>query len=499
MAWLQRCAAVLSFAACATSAVAGTADPTCAELAANVPFTGVDELRGWHQVMADLGPRPTGSTAHRRFMRWLRKRLRKVSGLELRIDRYRIDPIQLERSAMFDVVGGDGTRLTLPTAGPIPYAKLTGGRGVEAPLVHVPNGQAITSAHAGKLVVRDFATLGVPYAVFKGLASFWYDPRATLASNALYERETLSHQTLDDVRAAAAAGAAGLVMIHEFPRAQVEGQYQPYRGELWPIPGVFLGVDEGRTLLDVVQRGSARGVVAVRGTQRSARTWNLIATLPGNGRGKIVVGSHTDGMNPIWDNGPLAMLALARHFASLPSECRPRTLELAFTSAHLHLAQHGAKRYAESLRPTCDTVSLAVVLEHLGANEFLAVPRTDGPGRVLVPSMLPELTFVFATPSEPLLATAAARVAGYDLQRTAVVPFTAGIANGEGKAYDAVGLPTLAVIAAPWTLRNPAFGMETVDVDAMRTMTLAFRDMISDLQDVPRAATSGGRACQSAP
>jgi len=80
-------------------------------------------------------------------------------------------------------------------------------------------------------------------------------------------------------------------------------------------------------------------------------------------------------------------------------------------------------------------VSLAVVLEHLGASEFLAAPRSDGPGRLLVPSMLPELTFVFATPA-PLLATAAARIAGHDLQRRAVVPFAARIANGEGKAYD---------------------------------------------------------------
>lgn len=471
-------------------------DPACAAVAANAPFVGVDELRAWHQLLAELGPRPTASAAHRRFLRWLRKRLRTVPGVDLRIDRYRIDPRQLERAATLETMASDGTRLVLPTAGAIPYARLTGSRGVDAPLVYVPAGQGIAPAVAGKIVVRELVTLGVPYAVLQGFASFWYDPLATLAPDALYERETLSHQTLDDLRAAAEAGAAGLVMIHEFPRSQVAGQYQPYRGEVWPIPGVFLGVDEGRTLLDLARRGAARAVLAVRGTQRRAPTWNLIGTLPGSGPEKIVVASHTDGMNPIWDNGPLAMLALARHFASVPLRCRPRSLEFAFTSAHLYLSQHGAKRYAESLVPACETVSLAVVLEHLGANEFLAVPRADGPGRLLVPSMLPELTFVFTTPTVPLLAAAAARIAGHDLQRTAVVPFTAGIANGEGKSYDARGFPTLAIIAAPWTLRNPAFGMETVNVEAMRTMTLAVRDVILDLQDQPRALTSGGRSCQ---
>jgi len=43
--------------------------------------------------------------------------------------------------------------------------------------------------------------------------------------------------------------------------------------------------------------------------------------------------------------------------------------------------------------------------------------------------------------------------------------------------------------------RFTAVGMETVDVEAMRNMTLAFRDVIVDLQDVSRAATSGGRSC----
>jgi hypothetical protein len=115
-----------------------------------------------------------------------------------------------------------------------------------------------------------------------------------------------------------------------------------------------------------------------------------------------------------------------------------------------------------------------------------------------VPSGAPELTFVFATPTAPLLAAASARVAAHDLERVAVIPFTAGIANGEGRSYDPLGLPTLAAIAAPWTLRNPAFGMETVDLEAMRTMTLAFRDVILDLQELPRAVTAGGRPCGSA-
>jgi hypothetical protein len=475
-------------------------DPACADAVAGAPFTGVDELRAWHQLMADLGPRPSGSRAQQRWLRWLQSELARLPGMELRIDRYPLEPRQLERHATLEAVGSNGARRTIETAGPIPYADLTGKRGIDAALAYIPAEEPITAAAAGRIVIRELQPIGVPYELLEWFASHWHDPRRTLAPEALYEREHLSHQTLDDLEAAVAAGAAGLVMVQEFPRAQIAGQYQPYRGRVWPIPGVFLGADEGRALIELATGGGTpRARLTVRGTRRRAATWNLIANLPGAAAEKIVVASHTDGMNPLWDNGPLAMLALARHFAALPVACRPRSLEFAFTTAHLYLSAHGAARYAESLVPACEAVPLVVVLEHLGANEFLAAPRPDGVGRVLTASGLPELTFVFATATAAILDAVAGSVTQHDLERVAVVPFTAGIANGEGKAYESRGFPTVAAIAAPWTLRAPAFGMETVDVAAMRRMTLAFRDVIVRLQDLSRAETSGGRACRSLP
>lgn len=491
-----RFAAALLLVLSATSR-APALDAACADAVATAPFTGVDELRAWYQRMADVGPRPTASRAHRRWLRWLEKQLRRVPGVDVRVDRYPLVPRQLERSARLEVLDADGTRRTVPTAGPIPYARLTDRRGVDAALAYVPAESSITAAVAGKIVVRELRTTGIFYAALQQAATFWYDPGQTLAPDALYEREHLSRQTLVDIEAAVAAGAAGLVMVQDFPRHQVAGQYQPYRGRVWPIPGVFLGADEGRPLIEQAKRGASPRVrLTVRGTSRRAPTANLVATLPGEGPEKIVVASHTDGMNPLWDNGPLAMLALVRHFAAVPIACRPRTLELAFTTAHLYLSEHGAVRYAERLVPACDTVAAVVVLEHLGANEFVAVPRADGPGRILTPSGFPELTFLFATPTAALLDAATSAVTRHDLRRVAVVPFTAGIANGEGKAYETRGFPTLAAIAGPWTLRSPAFGMETVDVEAMRRMTLAFRDVVVELQGTARASISDGRPCR---
>ena len=59
----------------------------------------------------------------------------------------------------------------------------------------------------------------------------------------------------------------------------------------------------------------------MRADVQDVETPNVIATLAGQSAARIVLNSHTDGANALQDNGPLAMLAIARYFASLPIAC----------------------------------------------------------------------------------------------------------------------------------------------------------------------------------
>lgn len=45
---------------------------------------------------------------------------------------------------------------------------------------------------------------------------------------------------------------------------------------------------------------------------------NLVGTIPGRSEETIILLSHTDGANAVWENGPAGILALARYFASIP-------------------------------------------------------------------------------------------------------------------------------------------------------------------------------------
>jgi hypothetical protein len=477
-----------------------------------------DRLLADNRVMSGLGQRPTGSPAQNRFVDWLAAHMGRVPGMRMGSVGYSIDRWVDHGASLF--AGGAGAMAALPISGPVPYAKPTPAPGVTAPLLYVPAGTPLAGHDiAGKIVVRDAVPGQVPFALFSAVEWFHYDPDLSLtrdaASGAVYERDFAGYQQrLDDLAAAGSGAAAGLIFVHGFPREQVKGQYAPYEGTHWKVPALYVGADEGKRLEQVA---AAHGSAHLRLAAVDARspTRMLIATLPGVSPERIVIQSHTDGMNAIWDNGPIAMLALARRFAALPMACRPRTLQFVFTTGHLyqHLegtAERGGSSEIEAkeLDKAYDQGSVAMVfaIEHLGAREYAAVPRSDGgPGRMLRPTGRTEVNTMFAGESPVLIDAIRQAVMDRGIARTYVlrgsdvpgarIPVQQSF-GGEGTAYQQHLIPSIALVAGPWTLYNPAFGMEAIDGGLMRKQTLAFSDMIGSLATVPSAALGGGYLAQ---
>lgn len=499
----------MAAAACVALVVAivGPIGPTAAGAQAACPstvdpaaFADAGQLRALNKVMADLGPRPTASPAQVDYIESIESTIAGIGGFTLSAIPEQID-LQTDESATIQLGADD-----LPVAGPVPYAKPTGDAGVSGRLVHVPTGTAISATDvAGAIVVRPAATAGVQYAIFGAVAYYLHDPDRTIDPVATYERDSFGYQQrITDLEEAAAGGAAGIVLVHDFPRAQVTGQYAPYEGKRWDVPAVYVGADEGQRLIDAAGAG-AGATLRTTASRSPAQTRSVIATLPGQSNERIVIQSHTDGMNAVWDNGPAAVLALASYFSKLPLSCRPRTLQFVFTTAHLHLSQSGAFCFATILDEEYEsgTVALVVAIEHLGAKEFAAVPRTDGgPGRQLVPTGQNELFVTFSMESPVLVEALIERVVAHDLRRSFVlrgadaprVGFPPHRSfGGEGGPYREFLVPTAAGITGPWTLYNPAFGLdELVDFDLMRRQALAFGDLVLKVDDVPRQVIAGG-------
>jgi hypothetical protein len=52
-------------------------------------------------------------------------------------------------------------------------------------------------------------------------------------------------------------------------------------------------------------------------------------------------------------------------------------------------------------------------------------------------------------------------------------------------------LPTVALVTGPWSLYNPAFGMEAIDGELLRRQTLVFADLIHAVGTIPRELLAG--------
>jgi hypothetical protein len=492
----------------ALPAAASAQETTCPARVDQSAFAGEAQLLRYAQQLEAFGPRPTGSAAHEQYIDWIEDELSAIPGLTTSELSYDID--RWDAGATTLSAGG----ADVPLAGAVPFSAATAPGGATAPLAYIPNGTNITAANAaGKIVVRDLPWNSVPNALFYPPLLGWnvYDPGLTINLLGSDSTEVLAQAAID-ASAARDAGAAGVLMVSQLPRRQIDGTYAPYEGLPLGVPAAFVGVDEGTALKAAIARGAVTGTFssAVRWTPTRTRT--VLATLPGAVERKIVVESHTDGMNPVWDNGPLSMLAQARWLASLPVACRPKTIQFAFVTGHLYqhltgpaVREGGAGQLAAILDREYDEgkVAAVVVLEHLGARRYDAVARGGGlPGKELVADRsLNELLLLPVTDSDPLRRLVRASIISNDVRRTAMVKGLSAADlttvphhcsfGGEGTPYVQHLLPTVSPIAAPKMLFSPQFGTEALDIALMRRATLAFTDVILGLGPMSQSDIAG--------
>jgi len=469
-------------------------------------FASADELRGLLREFNAFGLRSPGSDAHEASLDWLGEQLAAVPGMEVAWDRYEIDRWQPTPEAAGERPGRDlaaagalriGDR-DVPVIGAVPFSAPTGDDGVAAPLVAFAADEEITADRAaGRIVVQEIPHVSIPASVFDLISHRRTDDLADMAD---YDRPYLRplDQALTD---AGTAGAAGLILVWDAPTDQLAGYWDPHTGTRFAVPAVFLGSDRAAEVLDAAARGDEAGVV-VRAEWDRATTRNLVATLPGQTRERIVVNTNTDSVTWVQEDGNVAAVALARYLGSLPERCRARDVQFALTSNHLGFTGDGTFRYGPQLDEGYDdgTVAFVMAPEHLGTREILPI-EGDPEGRLELTGQ-PEM-FAWSAPEEsPVLVQASLdAVARRQLPRTAVlkgvgIPDDSHIPSicsqgGLGTNFHSLLIPTIAGISGPWSLWAPAFGEQAIDVDHLRDQVLAFGDIAIELDDVPLADIAG--------
>jgi hypothetical protein len=444
-------------------------------------------------VLAGLGLRPTGSDAHHQLIAWIRQQLDQIPSIQRREQSY---PIRRWLETHAELSAGTGS---VPVSSAVPYSGCNDVEDVHAQMVYVPSWLPISMADVGgKIIVREAPLRELPLAGYLALAWFRYDPDNKLLADPLatIERDVMAtDKVIDDLEEAEDKSAAGIIYMHDFPHEQMIGHYAPYEGLRWAVPGFFVGVEERDNLTALAQQG-AWARMRMQADVREIQTPNVIATLPGLSPARIVLNSHTDGANALQDNGPLAMLAIARYFAALPIACRPKTLQFNFPTAHVYQYLVGGEREggAEQIAKQLDidfeqgTVAYVLSLEHLGAREYQARSRPNGlAGRELVQTGEAELQMIFVSTSSTLLSEVGSMLERHD-NRGSIVMRGADLPGphlpvhrsfaGEGTPYHRHLLPTVGYIAAPWSAMNPRLNLEAVDPVRMHEQTVMFADFI---------------------
>ncbi|WP_311267716.1 hypothetical protein [Sphingobium sp. WCS2017Hpa-17] len=472
----------------AAVAMAGTsrAGRAMAATRASVPLPTADQIRRDYQQMVDFGPRLPGNANHLRFVDWLARQM-VAAGLQMGpCESYayrRWEP----KSWTLDLLDG-GKRSNIPTAYFVRSAS-TGPQGVTGPLVYAGRLEASGPASLppfkkDSLLVFDASLpdMALSHIVHPHFIHLRGEARADVLDTRYHRLWTMPSFQMD---ALAAQGAAGVAIIINASSAMIAGNFSPHASPYKAkVPALFVGQDQGDTLRAAAKAGQSAHLT-LHADWIDGDVPQITAILPGISDEVMIVDTHTDGQNFIEENGCMAMLQLARHFASLPPGQRlHRTLVFAGWPGHMSGDMPEAPGWALAHPDLMRRAAAAFTIEHLGASEW-----ADMPGRGYAATGHHEYMNWPAT-AGPLNDMLIEGIKRHDLLRHAVEQ---GPGYTTGRVFHNSGIPHIACISGPNYLLGiaPNGHMDKLDADLAARQTAMIADLIRQADALPIAALRG--------
>jgi hypothetical protein len=425
-----------------------------------LPERLVDEaaLRQWQEAMVALGPRFTGSPAHKDFHEFL------VSGLESYGFEVTREPRPIDwwlhKQYSLKLIE-NGVETEYPVAAYFPYSGSTPEGGIVAALTDAGKGLPAdfeAGDFDGKIAFYEEDMLPTNASIFYAEATYVHDPDNTLHPAYPYKRASLSFLTPQESTAttqegnslanARAAGALGSIVSYEATADNAAGQYTPFLtspSTEREVPTIYVDRATGNAIKARIALGASARLELVVDKHPGDFTEDLIATLPGQTDEVLIVNTHTDGTSASQENGNLGILSLARYFASLPQNCRQRTIVIALIPGHFHNGFEGDTQGFIDRNPEIIARAVgSVTLEHLGQTEWVDDVMT---GQFTPTGMVePAAWFGSASNIQNIMTNA---VIAEDLRRTFIMRPYGVIYFGVGSPLNAVGVPNAGFITGP--------------------------------------------------
>src|SRR3954447_1842706 len=422
-----------------------------------VPLPSPRQVRADFQRMVDFGPRLTGSPGHDRFVDWLRREFVAAGADLLPCDDY-----AYERWS----AGSFGLDLLDGTApGPVKVASYytrsqeTPAAGIEGPLVYggtMPRNPADVASWAqalpgtvgggpqGSILLVDLPfPAPLTAAAFLPLATYLHWPGHSEVDWARidYSRTWIMPGLGVPLAPFQAIGAAGVVFVVDRSYETLAGNYLPFDHGHEPLPALYVDRDTGRDL-----RAQAAGRPRTRLTLMATRTKvtcpSVTAVLPGESEECLILNTHTDGQGFVEENGGVAFVQLARHFASLPRGQRlKRTLVFAAWPGHMSGALPELEGWMGAHPDLVKRAAAAMTIEHLGCSEWI---ETEDKGYHATGEN--ELLGVWTTRGKMCEVTRDALIAAALPRPARLRP---PVQFGVGGAFQSAGVPQIGAIAGP--------------------------------------------------
>lgn len=443
-------------------------------------------IRGWIQAVFDQGIRRPGTPADRWAEEYVRSRF-ELLGLE----KVRLEPVEAPywEPHAAELVVGDGagaesipcfaTPFSAPgeVQGELVSVGAPGGaaRGrvalVDLPFVSLPATFPVT--------VRRAEDVDVGAAEPARDAGWCYDPGGTLEGGT--HVPPFSVALMQTMQPALEAGAIGFVgVLRGYPGGGCE-YYVPYDGAFRPIPGVYVGEDDGDRLAALLMSASHNGggaeahaTVPIRlrvdAERGSVMTNNVVGELPGADDELVVIGSHHDGpwASAVEDASGIALvLAQAEYWSRVPEAERPHRLVFTVNAAHM-AGGRGTEAFCESHADALESIVLEMHLEH-AARECI---ERDGALEVLD---VPVPRWWFTSESPDLERAVWDAVVAEDMDRSLILTPTAlgERPTTDGGHFHLCGVPIVNYLTAPWYLFDASDTMDKIHDASLEPLTRA--------------------------
>jgi hypothetical protein len=511
-----------------------------------------EEIWGWQNQLAHFGTRYTGSTGHTNYVDWLSEHFAAIPGFTLKRDRLTFNRWLARDYSLSITTPTVAHPRPVPVTYYYPYSGKTSGAGVTSKLVDLGTYPPAAPDSSRPGYTPDFwaPARGAIALVRATPSTFSLDTGQIVTGG--YDPGKSSARVVADYEAYAAAltnpawqgilnaiplldaknaGVLGVVCAWTgMPDDEVINQYNPFTTP-YPstsglatltdagCPALWVGDSTGSELAQAAATGQATAtLVLTADITVGAATETIWGWLKGSGSTgeNMIVNTHTDGPNATEENGGLGLLALAKHFAGLPS--RNRDMYFALVTGHFQLPQF--TRTIPNARPEWGTDAISVwmldhpdiyqravagvTVEHLGCTMWTNDPVTGNYvatggyewGTTYTAQRRNAVNTVNAEQNTYLSALASVNRSGWpNFPIATVLPGATPLYLGEGAPLYAGGLGTVSLIPLPTYLlqagdaQHPEqLDLDKLDKNLIYGQILTFAKTIETLDRTPASA-----------